>query len=567
MQRLTTTRHPQTWACLLAGAAWLLLLPSLAHAQGEWIRRFDDDRNGYVEPDEISERGRRYLEEIAVPYGISLSRPNSVEKLEQAARLHAQRRNGSSSATARTSSGDEPTMKGFGIDPDQKLIPAFGIGEVKYDYIQADVDEAEATMRRWDRDRDGKLNAGEIEQAKWDGEDPKTSDLNNDRELSIGELTQRYARRRTIAQRAVMSLGSIGDAGSRAIDQRNDWRALSGAGASSNGDRGSDSLAKSIVERYDFNRNDQLEPQEMTAVGISVAKVDYNRDGAVDAQELSQYLFNTMERSANARQEAIPTWFFERDSDGDQQVLMSEFTDQWDETALSQFASYDHNQDGIITIEEVLALDTVAGGAYANNQAEVLLPRSTIVSEIEVGEDYLIGDLNVQLSITHTYTEQLDGYLIGPNGQRIELFTGVGGSDDHFDKTIFDDDTGERITRSRAPFRGTYQPEALEKRQPGLNYFRGKNLKGTWQLMIRASRSERSGVLHGWSLIVKPSQEAIDDPNAAQEQLKEADAAAAANAQQQPPADARNDQQRSEERPARDGSPPRDFRRRFGARP
>ncbi|PQO41878.1 proprotein convertase P-domain-containing protein [Blastopirellula marina] len=552
---------------IVTSVGLLLLLPSIVCAQAEWIRRFDDDRNGYIEPDEISDRGRRFLEEIAVPYGISLSRPNSVEKLEQAARLHAQRRNRGAATPARTPGADEPSMKGFGIEPEQKLIPSFGIGEVKYDYIQADVDEAEATMRRWDRNRDGKLDAEEIVNSHWDGRDPSTSDLNNDRELSLPELIQRYARRRIANKRTVTSLGSIGDAGSRSSDQRNDWQALSGAGASRNGDRGSDSLAKSIVDRYDFNRNDQLEPQEMSAAGIEVAKVDYNRDGAVDSQELSQYLFNTMEKAANSRQEAIPTWFFERDANGDQQVLMSEFTDQWDEAALSQFASYDHNQDGMITIDEVLSLDTVAGGAYSNKQAEVLLPRTTIVSEIEVAEDYLIGDLNVQLSITHTYVEQLDGYLIGPDGQRIELFTGVGGSDDHFDKTIFDDDSGERITRSRPPFRGSFQPEALEKRQPGLNYFRGKNLKGTWQLMIRASRSERSGVLHGWSLIVKPSQEAIDDPNAAQEQLKAADEAAAAKvesgeaAPELPP-----DGPRGEGPPRGSPGDRRDFRRRFGPR-
>ncbi len=564
LRALLFIRRFRERAVTLAGLGLLMLLPSMAWAQAEWIRRFDDDRNGYVEPDEISDRGRRFLEEIAVPYGISLSRPNSVEKLEQAARLHAQRRNRSSSSPPRTAGSDGPTMKGFGIEPDQKLIPSFGIGEVKYDYIQADVDEAQSTMRRWDRNRDGRLDAEEIEQAHWDGRDPSTADLNNDRSLTLAELTQRYARRRIADKRSVMSLGSIGDAGSRANDERSDWRALSGAGASRNGDRGSDSLAKSIVDRYDFNRNDQLEPQEMAAVGISVAKVDYNRDGAIDSDELSQYLFNTMEQAANARQEAIPTWFFERDSNGDQQVLMSEFTDEWDDNTLSQFASYDHNQDGMITIDEVLSLDTVAGGAYSNKQAEVLLPRSTVVSEIEVSEDYLIGDLNVQLSITHTYDEQLDGYLIGPDGQRIELFTGVGGSDDHFDKTIFDDDTGERITRSRPPFRGTYQPEALDKRQPGLNHYRGKNLKGTWQLMIRAARSERSGVLHGWSLIVKPSQEAIDDPEAAQEKLDAAEQEAEKKSPGQPQ-DA-SDVSRQDERRDDNPSDRRDFRRRFGPR-
>lgn len=150
------------------------------------------------------------------------------------------------------------------------------------------------------------------------------------------------------------------------------------------------------------------------------------------------------------------------------------------------------------------------GGKYANQEAKVLLPRSIVVSEIQVDESVIIGDLNVQLSITHSSTEQLDGYLISPDGQRIELFAGVGGADDHFDRTVFDDEAGVNITQSRPPFRGDFQPGAIIKKQPGLGSFRGKNLQGLWQLMIRSSRSDRSGMLHDWALIVKPDQNAID---------------------------------------------------------
>ncbi|MEL6110702.1 MAG: proprotein convertase P-domain-containing protein [Planctomycetota bacterium] len=58
--------------------------------------------------------------------------------------------------------------------------------------------------------------------------------------------------------------------------------------------------------------------------------------------------------------------------------------------------------------------------------------------------------MNVRLNITHTHVSQLDGYLTGPDGQRIELFTGVGGHDDHFNGTVFDvivvtSDAGEEL--------------------------------------------------------------------------------------------------------------------------
>jgi len=490
----------------------LSAVPNVLLAQGEWIHRIDDDHNGWIEPDEISDRSRRYLEEFAVPYGLSLSRPQKVERLEQAAKLHAARESGDAPKLRRTQA-ESGGIQGFDIDDDQTMVPGFGMGEIKYAYTKDDQDSARNVFRRYDRNDDEFLDQDEIDRVTWRVRSPIKNDENQDGKLSLMELTHYYAWRRTLTGRSTLSLGKLDESseGEPREDRSYDRRR---AGSSRDGDRGTLSLARSLIARYDFNRNDQLDPEEMNRVGIPISKVDFDRSGGVDDDEFARYLFNEMEKVAVDNQEAIPTWFFERDRNEDRQVMMSEFADTWDDAKYAMFASYDQNEDGILTMDEVIASAAVAGGSFSNRRAKVLLPRMSIVSEIEVEEDFLIGDLDVQLSITHTYVEQLDAYLVGPDGTRVELFTGVGGSDDHFENTIFDDEASERITRARAPFEGRFRPEARDQRsQKSLSHFRGQNLKGTWQLIIRASRSERSGILHGWSLLVRPEQEAVDNPD------------------------------------------------------
>ncbi|MCP4814040.1 MAG: calcium sensor EFh, partial [Planctomycetaceae bacterium] len=207
---------------------------------------------------------------------------------------------------------------------------------------------------------------------------------------------------------------------------------------------------------------------------------DLNQDGSLSREELVAYL-NSQQQQLAPVVEGLPDWFYELDSNRDQQVSMGEYTKEWTESKFTEFTRWDHNGDGLVTVSEVLQAETVSGGSYANKNAEILSPRRTMVSEIEVTEDYLVGDLNLQISITHSYLSVLDCYLTGPGGQRIELFTAVGGTDDHFDKTIFDDQSPVSITRARYPFKGSFQPEALIKKQPSLGHFNGKSIKGIWQ--------------------------------------------------------------------------------------
>jgi subtilisin-like proprotein convertase family protein len=477
----------------------------------------DANSNGYIEPNELSDRSRAFFERIARGAGIDLNRANSIARLEEAARRYFDNRRRDSASTVATPQITS-TIKGFEPDDRRPVVPEFGSPQIRYPYTKNHLKDAQELLSRYDRNRDGVLTFDEIDPSRWRGPTPQECDLDRDGKLTLVELAQRYSRREAIDKQAEIirqfaaSQSQAASSTAAATDRRlNEFGSYErGPRGASQADRGSRALAYSIIERFDANKNGTLEPREMASVGIDIAKADYNRDGRVDRNELGDYLFQEMEREGNDMSELLPTWFFERDLNDDGQIEMAEFTDQWDADKAAEFAMYDSNGDGIITPDEILTSKQIMGGNYANQEAKVLLPRSVVVSEIQVDESVIIGDLNVQLSITHSFTEQLDGYLISPDGQRIELFAGVGGSDDHFDRTVFDDEAPVSITRSRPPFRGSFQPGAVIKRQPSLSSFKGKNMQGVWQLMVRSSRSDRSGILHDWALIVKPDQSSVD---------------------------------------------------------
>jgi hypothetical protein len=68
---------------------------------------------------------------------------------------------------------------------------------------------------------------------------------------------------------------------------------------------------------------------------------------------------------------------------------------------------------------------------------------------------------------------------------------------------VFDDQARIPISKGQAPFKDSFLPAGLLKREPGLSVFNGKSAKGIWQLIIRGSRSDRFGMLHSWHLRMK----------------------------------------------------------------
>jgi subtilisin-like proprotein convertase family protein len=488
---------------LLALICWLALQDcGLGQSRAaEYLKRMDANSNGYIEPSEISDSARPYLERYAQVGGMSLSQTHSLRRWEYSVERYYSKR--AESTSGQIDPGKGPS--GFELDTEALLLPEFGSAKIRYPYTREDLEEADRMLRNYDRNDDQELDRAEAVAGRWSRGNPYDFDFNHDERISRTELAQRSARNR-LAEKQSNQVRYKPSEDNQSSDDA-PWARDLNTSRGLEADRNSRYLADSIVDRYDRNRDHILNARERSGLGIDVGAADFNRDGDVSEDELAAYYYREMSARDNDLSDVLPSWFFERDSNGDRQIDMVEFTDQWDDAKVEEFTALDSNRDGILTSDELLGAKALVGGNYLQETAQMLMPRATVVSEIEIDAETKIGDLNVQINITHTYAEQLDAYLIGPDGQRVELFTGVGRSDDHFENTIFDDEAPEQIRSARAPFRGRYQPEALEKKEPGLSHFKGQSLKGVWQLMIRGSRSDRVGILHSWALMVEPADE------------------------------------------------------------
>ena len=468
------------------------------------LEKMDIDQDGQIDPDEITSLSRPYLERITKARRMSLDRPNDIDKIQEAARIYFALQNGASGE--RIELETQGSIKTLMPDDNDTLVPEFGLGEVKYRYTQEDLDETERSMSRYDRNNDGYIDRKEAQRGRWSHRDPFSVDFDNDNRLSRMELTQRYARRRMLdgtkgelIQKARRVGNGIESSDPKRADRRDEsqwWR------------QGGNSfwLTATMMGRFDLNKNGRLEQEEQQTLGMPIAQIDTDRNSEITRDEMHAYL-SRLQDEIGDETKGMPGWFFERDLNADRQVSMVEFTEEWTDEKVEEFERLDSNGDGLITSIEMVNSKAMVGGSYANRNAEVLAPGRTVISEIDVADDFLIGDLNVQLSITHSNDSNLDAYLTAPDGQRIELFTEVGGRDDNFEDTIFDDQAEKPITKSRAPFKGSYLPEGLLKREASLSSFNGKNIKGVWQLVVRGTRSERFGMLHHWNLMVRPIEE------------------------------------------------------------
>jgi subtilisin family serine protease/subtilisin-like proprotein convertase family protein len=131
---------------------------------------------------------------------------------------------------------------------------------------------------------------------------------------------------------------------------------------------------------------------------------------------------------------------------------------------------------------------------YANTSAKAIRDAGTTTSTITVSPGFTILDLDVQLNIAHTWDADLNVFLIGPTGTRVQLFRGVGGSGDNFTGTVLDDEASALITGGTAPFSASYRPQGL------LSAFDGTSAAGDWTLEITDEFRQDKGTLNSWSL-------------------------------------------------------------------
>ena len=127
----------------------------------------------------------------------------------------------------------------------------------------------------------------------------------------------------------------------------------------------------------------------------------------------------------------------------------------------------------------------------------------TLVSTLNITDNYLVSGLTLQLNITDNNDPNLQITLVSPNNIPIILVprgTGTAGSKANFTDTIFDDTAQSLIQNGAAPFFGRFKPAQ------GLSGFNGISAQGTWKLIIDDNPDSPNltpGRLNSWSITLQ----------------------------------------------------------------
>lgn len=126
-----------------------------------------------------------------------------------------------------------------------------------------------------------------------------------------------------------------------------------------------------------------------------------------------------------------------------------------------------------------------------------ILDTDTVISTVEIAPQVaVVQDVNVTINLEHGRLGDLDVYLVGPSGRRVELFTDVGDAGKIMSGLILDDEAPTEVTGGSDPFTGNFQPE-----QP-LSIFDGDAVSGTWTLEITDDTNRHFGILKDWTLTI-----------------------------------------------------------------
>jgi subtilisin-like proprotein convertase family protein len=118
----------------------------------------------------------------------------------------------------------------------------------------------------------------------------------------------------------------------------------------------------------------------------------------------------------------------------------------------------------------------------------------TYTSIINIPYDFPVTDVNVGLTILHTWASDLDVSLRSPSGTIVELTSDNGGNADNYINTIFDNDASTPIVSGSAPFTGSFIPEG------DLSLFNGESSLGDWTLFVVDDESGDGGSIETFTL-------------------------------------------------------------------
>ena len=133
------------------------------------------------------------------------------------------------------------------------------------------------------------------------------------------------------------------------------------------------------------------------------------------------------------------------------------------------------------------------------------LPKTTLVN-LDIFDQVIIQDLNVNVSVDHSYIEDISLFLITPENDRIKLTQNIGGSQDDYRQTVFDQESSNSIVFALPPFTGNFRP--LED----LSVVNGNYLRGRWKLEAQDNYDDNLvGNIEAFSITACYRGEVIED--------------------------------------------------------
>ncbi len=325
------------------------------------LRAMDTNHNGMIDADEVNPQQKAYLERQLKKYGMDASLPVSIEKIAAAQQNYYTARDakaaaptpatpvstssGSSTSGFGATSGSSPSVSGFSggssTTPSSSSGPLRGgVSTFSSSGSSASGNPAEAKYRRYaemllkqyDKNHNGVLEREEWSEMRGDW---KSADLNGDGILTVDEITSHlmgYAQRRA-QQSTAPTVSSSGSASTS-----------SSVASTSSGSASTTSAS--------------------TTVATSSGATSSWRP-AGDGRKAYRFLTPT-ERLPKG----LPDWFLQKNVEG--QVTMAQFSSTWNDAVAAEFATYDRNNDGVITAEECLQAEKLKAQSAAAPQSRAV---------------------------------------------------------------------------------------------------------------------------------------------------------------------------------------------------
>ena len=309
-----------------------------------FLSRLDQNGNGIIDPNEQQGPAQFIISRLSQSDpSIKAGQPIPLSKITEGFNAMRGQRGGDDGRGDRDGrdAADEALetellVPGFGVTDMPSPLLGFGATAelLSVEVTPEDENEAAQWLRRMDRNRDGFLEKSELS-SRMSG-NPLDFDRNKDGKLSQSELAVRYARRRT------------GEEEARREQQRERTQTRS--------------------------RDSDSEPPDLFSGRRSY-------------------------RSTSSREvEGVPGTFTDKDADGDGQVTMAEFADDWTDDVVASFFESDFNRDGVITAAE--ALRRVEEGSATDPATPVSTSASTAssapaVASGKIDEKYITFAKNI----------------------------------------------------------------------------------------------------------------------------------------------------------------------------